>query len=280
MDLKNITFGEWLSIWYDTYKKPYLKPYSLRNIEQMIRLHTPSWLKAKKMKSITVFDVERALSEIPVGRTYVYAKQVWHSAFEKACKLGIVKNNVLKLTDKVSYKKKKSKALTLREQEVFINGLEGSRYKWVFLFYLYSGVRRAEALTLEWSDIDSSNGTILIRGTKTEESYRYIILTADLKRILAGQKKQNKANGFVGDCVFPFTIYQVSKAFKALCPEHHLHDLRHTYITRCAECGVSVQVCQQLVGHATADMTMNVYTHVMDEFKRKEAMKFTLFPKL
>lgn len=280
MNLKYITFGEWLSIWYDTYKKPYLKPYSLRNIEQMIRLHTPEWLKAMKMRSITVFDVERALSDIPLGRTYVYAKQVWHSAFEKACKVGVVKNNVLKLTDKVSYRKKKSKALTLKEQEVFIKTLENSKYKWVFLFYLYSGVRRAEALSLEWSDIDSSNNTILIKGTKTEDSYRFIILTPDLQRILAGQKKQNKGLGFKGNYVFPFSMQQVSKMFKALCPEHHLHDLRHTYITRCAECGVSVNVCQQLVGHATADMTMNVYTHVMDEFKRKEAMKFTLFPKL
>lgn len=55
-------------------------------------------------------------------------------------------------------------------------------------------------------------------------------------------------------------------------------ELRHTFITRCAESGVNVNVCQQLVGHASADMTINVYTHVMDEFKRKEAAKFSLFP--
>ena len=41
---------------------------------------------------------------------------------------------------------------------------------------------------------------------------------------------------------------------------------------------INVNVCQQLVGHASADMTINVYTHVMDEFKRKEAAKFSLFP--
>jgi integrase len=67
--------------------------------------------------------------------------------------------------------------------------------------------------------------------------------------------------------------------FKKLCPNHHLHDLRHTYATRCAECGVAVNVCQQVLGHATADMTLNVYMHVLDEFKRKELEKFTLFPK-
>ena len=79
--------------------------------------------------------------------------------------------------------------------------------------------------------------------------------------------------------VFPFAAQQVSREFKKLCGSHHLHELRHTFITRCCESGVNPSVCQQLVGHSTGDMIMNVYMHVMDEFKRKEAAKFTLFPK-
>ena len=86
-DLKNITLGEWLTLWFETYKMPTLKPYSIRNIEQMIRIHTPEWLKAMPMKDITVFHIDLALSKIPLGRTYTYARQVWHSAFLKAQKL-------------------------------------------------------------------------------------------------------------------------------------------------------------------------------------------------
>ncbi|MBO4940310.1 MAG: site-specific integrase [Clostridia bacterium] len=280
MDLKNITLGEWLSIWYDTYKKPYLKPYSLRNIDQMIRLHTPDWLKSMKMKDISIFDIEKALSAIPLGRTYIYARQVWHSAFTKAHKLGIVSVNVLTLTDKVTYKKRKSKALTLREQTDFIKALENKRFKWVMLFYLHTGVRRAEALDITRDDIDEENGLIHIKGTKTEGSDRYIIMTPDVQVLLIEQQRQNRKEKLKTDRIFPYCKEQMSRFFKSVCPNHHLHDLRHTYITRCAECGVSVSVCQQLVGHSTADMTMNVYTHVMDEFKRKEALKFRLFPKL
>ena len=33
------------------------------------------------------------------------------------------------------------------------------------------------------------------------------------------------------------------------------------------------------MGLIERDMIMNVYMHVMDEFKRREAAKFTLFPK-
>ena len=280
LDLENVTLGEWLTLWYDTYKVPNLKPYSLRNIEQQIRLHTPEWLKEMPMKSIKLFHIDRALQTIPLGRTRKYAKQVWHSAFKKAQQLDIIEKNVITLTDDVKYKKQKSKALTLKEQTDFIETIKGKHFEFLMLFYLHTGVRRAEALSLEWQDIDHESGLILIKGTKTEDSVRYIILTDDVKNILDKQRAQNQKNNIGGGKVFPYSIQQASKYFKAVCPAHHLHDLRHTFITRCAECGVNPNVCQQLVGHSTADMTMNVYTHVMDDFKRKEALKFTLFPKL
>ena len=118
-----------------------------------------------------------------------------------------------------------------------------------------------------------------LKGTKTEESNRYILLSDDVKEIMIGRKKQAKKDKVKSNKVFPYSLQTPSKVFKKLCPNHHLHDLRHTFITRCAECGVNVNVCQQVVGHSTADMTLNVYMHVLDEFKRKELEKFTLFPK-
>lgn len=254
----------------------------------MIKLHTPQWLKDIPIVKVTPLDCDKALSELPRGRTRVYARQVWHSAFLKAYKLDIVSRNVLELVDNIGYKKQHGKALTISEQRQFLQALEGKRVKWLMLFYLYTGVRRTEALTLEWQDIDDSEELILIRGTKTANSYRHILLTDEVKQILSEQKaqnereKQDRKRGRFHNApeshVFPFTPESVSRYFKALCPSHHLHDLRHTFITRCAESGVNVSVCQQLVGHSTASMTINVYTHVMDEFKRKEALKYTIFP--
>ncbi len=285
---KNITLGEWLAEWFTTYKRPYLRPYSLRNIEQMIRLHTPAWLKAMRMRDICVLDLDKALAELPNGRTMQYARQTWHNAFAKACKLGIIERNVVELTDAVKYKRQRGNALNIKERRDFLEAIKGKRLQWLMLFYMLTGVRRTEALTLEWSDIDEDERLILIRGTKTEGSYRSIPLTDDLKYVLSEQRKQNEADKLKKgrgkfheareNMVFPFSAEYVSRTFKELCPAHHLHDLRHTYITLCAESGVNVRVCQQLVGHSTAAMTLNVYTHVMDDYKRKEAAKFTLFP--
>lgn len=275
-NLKTKTFGEWLDFWYATYKLPRLKPYSLRNIEQMIRIHTPSWLKVIPLTALTVVEIDAGLSAIPTSRTYTYTRQVWGSALKKAQQLGLISQNPVLLTDKVSYRKNRGKALTFAEQKEFIERLEGQRCKWLMLFYLHTGVRRCEALTLKWTDIDEERGLILIQGTKTEESYRHILLTEPVKEILKQQRKNEKS---INGLIFPYKAQWASKQFKRICPNHHLHDLRHTFITRCAECGVNMNVCQQLVGHTTADMTLNIYTHVFDEFKRKEALKFNIFPK-
>lgn len=161
--------------------------------------------------------------------------------------------------------------------------------KRIMLFYICTGVRRCEALSIEWSDINEEENIIHIKGTKTEESDRHILLTSDIKFILNEQRKQNERekekrgrgryHQAPESIVFPFSAQQTSREFKKLCGGHHLHELRHTFITRCCESGVNPSVCQQLVGHSTGDMIMNVYMHVMDEFKRREAAKFTLFPK-
>lgn len=286
---QNWKLGEWLIEWFNTYKKPTLAPYSVRNIEQVIRLHIPDELKRLPLSALNAYDVEKALFKLGNTRTGVYARQVLFSAIKKAQQLGFVSVNVMENVEKVRYRKKHGKALTVAEQNEFLHACETSRYKWVMLFYLFTGVRRAEALALKWRDVDENGRLITINGTKTETSFRFIPLTEDIRNILNGQRLQNEkeaqeraqrgATIATPERVFPFGLEQTSREFKRLCPAHHLHDLRHTFITRCAECGVSVTVCQQLVGHSTADMTLNVYTHVMDEFKRREFEKFTINPK-
>lgn len=284
------TLGAWLWEWYNIYKAPVLAEYSLRNIEQMIRLHIPDSLKELPLSKITAYDVEKALFPLGRTRTRVYARQVLFSAFSKAEKLGFVQCNVIEGVEHVRYRKQRGKALTLTEQQEFLCALEKSRYRWLMMFYLHTGARRTEALTLEWKDVDYVGRVLLIRGTKTQDSNRFIPLTEEIAAILEGQRSQNKKerkersagkyHKAPESIVFPFGIEQTSREFKKLCPNHHLHDLRHTFITRCAESGVHVTVCQQIVGHATADMTLNIYTRVMDEFKRKEIQKFTINPKL
>ena len=61
---------------------------------------------------------------------------------------------------------------------------------------------------------------------------------------------------------------------KRLFPNHHSHELRHTFISRCKESGVSGEVVSIWAGHSlTGTITTTVYTHYSDEFYLKEAEK-------
>lgn len=51
------------------------------------------------------------------------------------------------------------------------------------------------------------------------------------------------------------------------------HTLRHTFATRCFEAGIQPKTVQKYLGHATLQMTMDLYTHVLKEQEVDEMKK-------
>ena len=47
--------------------------------------------------------------------------------------------------------------------------------------------------------------------------------------------------------------------------EISMHDLRHTYATRCVERGIPYKSLQKLLGHASLKVTMDLYVHVSED---------------
>jgi len=56
-------------------------------------------------------------------------------------------------------------------------------------------------------------------------------------------------------------------------PVFSSHTFRHTFATRCIEAGIQPKTLQKYLGHATLQMTMDLYVHVTDEFKHEEFQK-------
>ena len=54
------------------------------------------------------------------------------------------------------------------------------------------------------------------------------------------------------------------------------HTFRHTFATRCIESGIQPKTLQKYLGHATLQMTMNLYVHVTDDFKQEEIKKLEM----
>ena len=79
---------------------------------------------------------------------------------------------------------------------MFLQNIKGHASEPILLLLLYSGMRRNEALTLQWEDIDWQNNKIHIRGTKTEKSDRIIPIFANLKKLLSTFDIKEQGNVF------------------------------------------------------------------------------------
>lgn len=255
----SITVGDWLCQWVETYKRPYLRPNSVRSIEIVIRNHIPSEILRKSLTAVTVLDVDRLLLKTS-GRTRKYTYQVLYNAFGKAYQIGILSDNIMLRVEPVRHQTEHGSALTYEERMELLS--IDHPLKLLFRFYLLTGCRRSEALWICWDDVDQDHEMIHIRGTKTTSSDRYIPI---FPGIIFPDRN--------GDRLFPYTADYVTRQFHAVCPNHHLHDLRHTFASMCCEAGVELMVVQRWLGHADSSTTARIYTHVLPEFERTECQK-------
>jgi integrase len=136
---------------------------------------------------------------------------------------------------------------------------------------LLTGCRKSEALAVKWSDVDYKIKQVHISGTKTENAVRFIPLFPQLEKLLADIPK-------IDEYIFPYTDNLVHCNFVRLKRKYNLtfriHDLRHTFATRCLENKISINTVQRWLGYAQASTTANIYFHILTAFEFEEIKKF------
>lgn len=265
------TLFSWLDEWLETYKRPKLKENSFKILENCIRNHIKPNILDKPLNAITGLDIQKALNRMELSRTKKYTYYAYSGTFKQAVKLKIIHENPMNSVEPVVYKYTNGRALTSEEHRQFLELIQTNKFRYIYEFYLLSGCRRNEAVYLQWTDIDFANKRIHIRGTKTESSNRYIPLFPEIEELLKKLPETSKN-------VFGITVNALNCNFKRMKAKYQftfrLHDLRHTFATRCYENGISLKIIQKWLGHSKIDVTSNIYTHVTTDFEREEILKF------
>jgi site-specific recombinase XerD len=134
------------------------------------------------------------------------------------------------------------------------------RDRTIILTFAYTGIRRAELLSLRVKDINFQNHEIRVKGKGSKER---VIPLAD---VLYYELQNYTKNLEVGDYLFPLSphrLWRIVKNYaeKAGVPDWHPHCFRHYFATQVVQSGESLQVAKELCGHADISTT-EIYLHV------------------
>lgn len=163
-----------------------------------------------------------------------------------------------------------------------------------YMLLIYLGLRKGEALGLEWGDFDLEKGTVFVQRQvqyqnsstgvyistpKTKNSIRNLVVPKeilDLLPELKAEQEQTKINvgdnwhdsdllftTWNGEPMRPNRPYAWLKKFceREKLPFKSLHSFRHSLVTNLIHNNVDVATVSNIVGHSNANITYSVYTH-------------------
>lgn len=282
-----ITFFEWVeSCWHrlikglkpatissynykvDTYLFPYIGELSLFEINSDKVTELFQTWREKGLKDSSCNVISRLLTKI----------------LKEAQRAKILENDCCSSLPKIKIKSQKINALSNKEQ----HQLEKASMKYPdskglsVLLALQTGLRIGEISALKWTDIDFASQLISVRHTiqrvshpeggtqlnygsaKTQASQRIIPMTRKVFLALKKLRKQSSSayvfsvNGKPCESrLFTYHFHHIRKI--AHLDQVHFHQLRHTFATRCLETSSDVSSVSAIMGHASTQMTLDIY---------------------
>ncbi|NLO27356.1 MAG: site-specific integrase [Actinobacteria bacterium] len=185
------------------------------------------------------------------------------------------------------------KALDERQLLSLLAAIRQTRHYSPVLLAAITGLRLGEILGLKWGDLNldcrecqvvrsvqRTEEGISFKSPKTRRSRRTVLLPEmAVTALKAHRAQQNEERLLMGpgyqdlDLVFArpdgsiWPPMQFSSDFRRLIRRHgfciRFHDLRHTHASQLLKAGVPVKVVSERLGHATASITLDVYSHVL-----------------
>lgn len=293
-------FKQYAMNYFETYKKNTVSRNTYRCYMVALNSHILPVFSEKELKDITKYDLQSFFnSKSNLAKDTVnHMKICLNFILESAIDDNIIRENPMRKVN-ITHKSEKHdvKAMSLDEQKAFIKALEGTRYRLMFLTLLYTGLRIGECSALLWSDYDGetikvskSYGKTYIYGEKRKAEYVVSnTKTKNIRHVPVPPFLQDELNAVKSDGLMfttldggyvkqPFLFTTCARICKkANIANFSPHDLRHTYATRLLELNKSPKVVQTLLGHANINITLNTYSHVLENVKRDAVNDLVLY---
>lgn len=319
------TFMDLTELWRD-YKKDTVKPSTMFTYNNKLNNCILPQIGDWKLSAIKPAKLQRIVNYWTNDhKDYSYTRSLAIQIFNYAVSLEIIHDNPMTRTILPRRPKieKKSNYLTkeqLKEFLDFTNENDSIRNYTFFRLLAYTGMRKGEALALQWKDIDFEHGRIKISKTLAVKEHSEVYLsdstktglnreiTVDaitLNTLSLWKKEQLKIYFQLGlnilnEQQFIFTSLK-NKILDPRCIDHWLngiykkynktytnknihritpHGFRHTHASLLLEAGVPIKEVSERLGHTDIQTTLNIYAHVNRNQEDKSAQTFAKFMEL
>jgi len=293
-----LTVAQLLNSWYSDVLRHQVAPSASSNYKSVADCHIIPVLGRKLVVKLTTADVDRLISQKMDSGLSVSSVQrirfVLAQAIDQGIRWGSVSRNVARLSRAPKAKRSEGRTLTPAQARTLLEALNGHRNEVLYVLMLTTGLRRGEALGLQWKDFDRELATISVRrqlkreggvlvlsDTKTSRSRRSVNIPVRLVRALESQEiRQAEECRRVGadqeamDFIFtssagtPLDPRNLNREFHDICAKAglghwHPHELRHSAASLMLAQGVKLQVVSEVLGHSSIRMTADVYGHIL-----------------
>lgn len=304
----NPTMEEYMTIWYNSFKKDEGALKTQEMYRNCINNHINPILGKKKIKEVTSTQIQSLVKNITSSKSLAHKVRITlNQIFKQAISDHIIAFNPVSSSKVVAPDKPKRKCLSPIQRELLLQILQSHRTYPIIFTLLYTGMRMGEALALLLNDLDFDNKIIrvnkateydhskpILKNPKTENGYREIPMPgilANYLKLYLKKRKNKKLYVFPGHAGGPMGLTEmksqwrkankiISKWFKNEKNKEMLEHkfnltfrlLRHTYCTGLYDAKVDELVAAEIMGHDVSIMR-EVYTHISGKRKKQNVIK-------
>ena len=304
------TVAEYLRKWLEDYCRTNLAPKTTEGYESIVYCHLVPSLGQVHLTQLKPEHIQHIYSEkLAAGlshRTIRYIHVTLHKALQDAVRLGIIMRNPADAVKPPRIQHREMRTMNESDIHIFLEFAKPTPYYALFYLALFAGMRRSELLALRWSDVDLilcqlsvtralhqlQGGNLVFRQPKTAKGRRLISLSPSTTIVLREHREQQeKLRQSIGSTltegalVFchedgsPLLPNSVSHAWTKLANRAglkgiRLHDARHTHASLMLKQGVHPKIVQERLGHASIQITLDTYSHVVPGLQQAAANRF------
>ena len=317
----NETLAEFLEFWLKEYKEGKIAKNTYRIHERNIKNHIVPYFQNIQLDDLSYKLYQKFINHLIESnyskRTVEIVHGTMYGAMQKAKILRKIHDNPCTDVSIYSAKEKREKEnkaaikfIPYDKIEPFLDAALADNYTYYifFRFLIETGVRKGEALALQWSNVDLSSNRIrieqsldyeaasddeLFSDTKTYHSVRELPITNRLAMDLRSHKVRQNDNifrlkkAYKSDLNLVFcrengsplpksTLFNAFRRIleKAGLPSLSIHTLRHTHAVLLLESNVEMKYIQEALGHGSMQITSDIYTHVSKKIETDSIERF------